>query len=407
MKRPNHKGGELRRRLNLPLLVFYGTGVTVGAGIYVLIAPVAGHAGIHAPFAFLIAAVVMALTVASYAELCTRLPVAAGEAAYVKAAFKSRFLSTAIGLLMVLVGIIASAAVTLGAVGYISELVGLPRQLLIVAVVLLVTGVSAWGILESVVLTSIFTLVEVGALIAIIVAAVNAGVPFQSALLTVPTLEGAALSGVFFASLLAFFAFIGFEDLTNLVEEAHAPTRNVPLAMVITLFVTTGLYMLIASIAVTAVPLDRLANSEAPLAMIFREVAGLSGSAISVIAVGATVNTIIAQTTMASRVLYGLSRQGDLPAVFGRVSATTGTPLIATGLISVVVLLFAFFVPLVSLAEITSLGTLIVFAVVNLSLLVLKVTHPHHSGIVVPAWVPAVGLLSALLMIASVLMGAF
>ena len=74
----------LRRRLGLPLLVLYGTGVTVGAGIYVLVGSVAGHAGRHAPLAFAIAAIVMALTVASYAELCTRFPVAAGEAAYVK-----------------------------------------------------------------------------------------------------------------------------------------------------------------------------------------------------------------------------------------------------------------------------------------------------------------------------------
>lgn len=85
----------LRRRLSLPLLVLYGVGVTIGAGIYVLIGSVAGHAGMHAPLAFVLAAIVMGLTVGSYAELCTRYPVAAGEAAYVKAAFRHRALSTA------------------------------------------------------------------------------------------------------------------------------------------------------------------------------------------------------------------------------------------------------------------------------------------------------------------------
>src|SRR5262245_18269546 len=88
----------LRRSLSLPLLVLYGTGVTVGAGIYVLIGTVAGHAGKQAPFAFLIAAIVMGLTIASYAELCTRFPVAAGDPAYVKGAFGSRLLSTLTGL---------------------------------------------------------------------------------------------------------------------------------------------------------------------------------------------------------------------------------------------------------------------------------------------------------------------
>ena len=96
----------LRRRLGLALLVLYGTGITVGAGIYVLIGAVAGHAGVYAPWSFLVAAAVMALTVASYAELSTRFPVSAGEAAYVRAAFQSRALATAIGLLTVVTGVV-------------------------------------------------------------------------------------------------------------------------------------------------------------------------------------------------------------------------------------------------------------------------------------------------------------
>src|SRR3954470_13215471 len=92
---------RLRRNLTLPLLTLYGVGVTVGAGIYVLIGAVASHAGIHAPLAFVIAAIVMGLTVASYAELCARYPVAAGEAAYVKAAFRRRWLSILTGMIMI------------------------------------------------------------------------------------------------------------------------------------------------------------------------------------------------------------------------------------------------------------------------------------------------------------------
>src|SRR6185369_10509502 len=117
---------SLRRRLNLALLTLYGIGVTIGAGIYVLIGPVAGHAGVHAPLAFVLAAIVMGLTVCSYAELCTYFPVAAGEAAYVKAAFGDRWLSTITGLLMIATAIVASAAVALGSVGYIAEFIDLP-----------------------------------------------------------------------------------------------------------------------------------------------------------------------------------------------------------------------------------------------------------------------------------------
>src|SRR3954469_11663036 len=123
---------RLRRRLGLPLLVLYGTGITIGAGIYVLIGTVAGHAGSYAPWSFVLAALVMALTVASYAELSTRFPVSAGEAAYVKAAFNSRGLSTATGLLTIVIGVVSASAVTLGSAGYIRQFYDLPQWLIVI-----------------------------------------------------------------------------------------------------------------------------------------------------------------------------------------------------------------------------------------------------------------------------------
>jgi amino acid transporter len=156
------KPAALRRRLGLPLLVLYGTGITIGAGIYVLIGAIAGRAGTYSAWSFVLAALVMALTVGSYAELATRYPVSAGEAAYMRAAFKSRFLSTTVGLLTFCTGVVAGAAVTLGSAGYIKQFIDLPTPLIVVAVVLLLGAVAAWGILESVVLAGLFTLVEVG-----------------------------------------------------------------------------------------------------------------------------------------------------------------------------------------------------------------------------------------------------
>jgi amino acid transporter len=124
--------GALRRQLNLPLLVLYGVGITVGAGIYVLIGAVAGHAGVYTPWSFVLAAIVMAFTVASYAELSTRFPVSAGEAAYVRAAFQSRLLSTLTGLLTIVIGIASSATVTLGSAGYIEQFLDLPQSIIVV-----------------------------------------------------------------------------------------------------------------------------------------------------------------------------------------------------------------------------------------------------------------------------------
>jgi amino acid transporter len=395
----------LRRRLGLALLVLYGTGITVGAGIYVLIGAVAGHAGIYAPWSFVLAAVVMALTVASYAELSTRYPVSAGEAAYVRAAFQSRVLSTAIGLLTVVTGVVSSAAVTLGSAGYIRQFVDFPPGLIVVAVVLVLGAVGAWGILESVVLAGLFTLIEVGGLVIIIVAGFHAGLPVTATITQLPPLDATVLSGIGFGSLLAFFAFIGFEDLANVVEEAKIPQRDIPRAMILTLSISTLLYVLVAAVAVSSGPIERLASASAPLSLVFREVAGVSPATISAIAIVATLNTILAQMTMAARVVYGLARERELPAIFARVHRGTGTPLVATVCIAALVVPLALFVPLTPLAEGTSLATLALFALVNLSLLRLRYrgvpsSNPH---VTVPIWMPATGFATCIAMMAGAL----
>jgi amino acid transporter len=397
----------LRRRLGLALLVLYGTGITVGAGIYVLIGAVAGHAGVYAPWSFVVAAAVMALTVASYAELSTRYPVSAGEAAYVRAAFQSRAFSTAIGLLTIVTGVVSSAAVTLGSAGYIQQFVDLPRAPIVAIIVLALGAVAAWGILESVVLASLFTLIEVGGLVTVIVAGIHAGLPIATTIGHVPPLNAMILSGIGFGSLLAFFAFIGFEDLANVVEEAKVPHRDIPRAMILTLGISTLLYVLVAAVAVSAGPIERLALSSAPLSLVFREVAGVNPATISAIAIVSTLNTILAQMTMAARVIYGIAREGDLPAIFARVHPRTGTPLIATACIAAAVVPLALFVPLTRLAEGTSLATLALFALVNLALLRL-----HYRGvpsniphITVPNWIPALGFVTCIAMMAGALFG--
>lgn len=392
----------LRRRLGLPLLILYGTGVTVGAGIYVLIGKVAGHAGMQTPLSFAVAALVMALTVASYAELCTRYPVAASEVAYVKGAFGSRVLSIFTGLAIIGTGVIASSAVALGAVGYIGQFMDVSPVWMTVLVVGAVGLVSAWGILESVVLASVFTVIELAGLIIIVAAGIHADVPIGNAIFSLPAMSTTAMAGLGFASLLAFFAFIGFEDLTNVIEEAREPERNIPIAMACTLAITTLLYVLIAAIAVNAVPLDKLTASTAPLSLVFRELTGISPAAIGIIAIFATLNTIIAQMTMATRVVYGMARLGELPPVLGLVSGRTATPLIATALVVAAVLALALLAPIERLAESTSLVTLIVFAMVNLALLKLRwdETAAPPGSVRVPTIVPVLGLVSCAAMIA-------
>ena len=381
--------------------MLYGTGVTVGAGIYVLIGSVAAQAGLYSPWAFFLAAVVMGLTVASYAELCTRFPVAAGEAAYVRNAFRSRTLSRATGLLMVATAVVASATVALGASGYIAQFIDWPRPLTIAIVLALLGAVSMWGVLESVLLASLFTLIEIAGLLLIIATGLFEGAPVGAALFSLPLADPLPWSGIAAASILAFFAFIGFEDLTNMAEEVVAPERTIPMALAVTLVATTVLYMLVAAVAVTSVPVAELAASDAPLSLVFVRLANINPAAISLIAIVATLNTILAEMTMATRVLYGLARQGDLPAQFAFVHRRTSTPIPATLAIVAAVFLLTLIVPFIELAEAASIATLVVFALVNASLIRIRLRDGIGPHLRVPLWVPMAGLLTSTAMIAA------
>ncbi|MBV9956599.1 MAG: amino acid permease [Pseudolabrys sp.] len=393
---------SLRRRLGPVLLVLYGVGVTIGAGIYVLVGAVAGYAGLYAPWAFLLAAVVMGLTVASYAEMCTRYPVAAGEAAYVRAAFRSRLLSTMTGVAMIGTAVIASATVALGASGYIAQFVGWPQGAVVLLTVSVLGIVAAKGVLESVVLASLFTVVEVAGLLVIVAGGLANGAPIGAAL-TIPPMSLPLWSGIAFASLLAFFAFIGFEDLTNMAEETVAPERTLPVALSITLVATTVLYALVAAVAVTTVPVKELASSSAPLSLVFRAVVSPNEKILSAIAIVATLNTILAEMTMATRVIYGMARQGDLPKALGHVHGHTSTPLLATAAAVALILGFALLVPFLQLATATAIGTLAVFALVNLSLIRVRLREGPSRHVRVPLWVPIAGLITCVAMMGTAL----
>jgi amino acid transporter len=389
---------RLIRTLSLTHVVLYGIGVTVGAGIYVLIGAAAARAGMHAPVAFLIAALLMALSALSFAELASRMPVAASEAAYVQAGLRSRWLSFAAGLLVIAIAVISAAAISLGSAGYVGVFVPLPQPVIVVIVVMAMGAIAAWGIKESVVFAGIMTAIEVGGLLIVVVAGL-ATEPDALARLpeAIPSFgDGAHWFGIFSAGLLAVFAFIGFEGIVNVAEEVQDARRTVPRAIFITLAVTTVLYMAVVWVALVAVGPDELGTAAAPLALVFERTTGVSPLVMSAIAVVATLNGIIVQIIMASRVGYGLADQGKLPAWLAIVHPKTRTPVVATAAATALVLLLALAVPLEGLADATSRIALVMFALINLSLAVLKWREREAPADIfrAPVWAPWAGLLA-------------
>lgn len=401
---------ELRRRLSLPLLCLYGIGVTIGAGIYVLVGKVSIGTGMHAPLSFLIAAVLAAFTAFSYAELGSRLPRSAGEAMFVQTAFRKPVLATAIGLLVMTTGIISSGAIVIGFVGYLQEIITLPPTPVIIGVVALLALIAAWGIGESVALAAVVTVVEVGGLLLIIGTGMIELPVVMSALPKVVDVSGwsewpAIVSG----AVLAFFAFVGFEDIVNVAEEAKDPVRTVPRATIITLVVSSSLYFLVALVAVATVPLDQLGESDAPLALVFETTTGRSADIIILIAVFAVLNGVMIQIIMSSRILYGIAREGWIPNVFAYVHPVTRTPVVATAAVAIVVMLLALTLPIVRLAALTSYLVLIVFTFVNLALIRIKLRDPMPASgdhMTVGLWVPVTGAVASLgILIFDVVMG--
>jgi len=359
-------------------MVLYGLGTILGAGIYVLTGVVAAEAGQHAPLSFFLAALVAAPTAYSYSVLAADYPKSAGEAVYVDAAFQRQWLARLVGGLVVLVGIISAATISRGFVGYLQVFVELPASWIILALALSLTALAIYGVLESVTFAATIAVLEIGGLM-IVVGGGIAQTEYQDISL-IPNGDMIVWSGIMAGTVLAFYAFIGFEDIVNMAEETRTPTKTIPLAILISLAAASLLYFLVTYIAVLTVPLDQLANAAAPMALVVEHHGTVSPRFIAMISMLAVVNGALVQIIMASRVVYGVARMRNETSWLAHISASRRTPINATLVVGGAVLIVALFFDLKLLATFTSITTLSIFIAVNLALCKLqgRVKKPAH-----------------------------
>ena len=383
----------LKPTLSLPVLVLYGLGTTVGAGIYALLGAVAGASGMRAPFAFIAASVLASFTALSFCELSARMPRAGGEASYIHEALGSVSLTRLVGGMTVLAGCVSAATVTRGFTGYAAGLATLPDWVWIFALLFVLGAVAIWGIGESALLAGLITIIEVGGLL--LVVAVNADalgdLPDRLPEM-LPTADLTAWGPIGAATLICFYAFLGFEDMVNVAEEVRGARRVMPIAILTTLGCTVIIYVVISAVAVIAVPPTELAASEAPLALLYQHGSGRPPALLHLIGMLAMLNGALIQIIKASRLLYGLADQGQWPRFLAYVHPRTRTPVIATLLAIGVTLAFSIALPIGPLAELTSMITLVVFTLANLALWVIKRREPAPAGVfTVPLAVPMMG----------------
>ena len=389
----------LKRSLKLPAVTLYGVGAILGAGIYVLIGEIAGQAGYFAPLSFLLAAIIAVFSAFSYAELSARFPRSAGEAVYIDKAFGRRWLTRLIGLLVVFTGIVSAATMATGIVGYFHLYLDWSGVIITTLFVIIIGGIAIWGIEEAAWVVMIITLLEVGGLLFVVFIATDS---FEISTIVEPEQaiagDGTVMAGILLGSFLAFFAFIGFEDMVNIAEEIKQPEKTLPKAILLAIAIATVLYMAVIYAALAVLPVGKLAASSAPLADV-AVARGYSAVWIGLISIIAVVNGAIVQLIMASRVIYGMAANRLLPGALAQVNSYTATPVRATLLCIAITLLLALLFPLAFLAQATSVIVLCIFALVNLALIRINSVLVSSNTIHYPQWIPYIGLILCIAML--------
>lgn len=385
---------ELKRVLNLPQVTFYGLGTILGAGIYVLVSAVAARAGSFMPFSFVLAGIVAAFSAFSFAALSARLPLAGGEAVYVHEAYRRTWFTRSIGYAVLLVGIVSSATIAKGFAGYLHLFIDVPEPVAIIFLTVMLGGVAAIGISESVWLATIITIIEMsGLLFVIVIGAPSIPGLFSSDVQLIPSLDISSWSVTATGAFLAFYAFVGFEDMVNIAEEVKQPERVLPIAIITALVVSTLLYGLFSLSLLAVLPLEAIVSSDAPLATMV-DAKGFNPLWIGIVGILAILNGALVQIIKGARVLYGMSSRGWAPPWFQQLADKTKTPVNGTVVVSITILSLALTLPIERLAAITSAITLFVFMFVNLSLSILKKRDlVRVTTFDVPAIVPLVGAL--------------
>ena len=390
---------KLKRSLGLLECTLMGVGVMLGAGIYALVGQASALAGNAVWMAFLIASVVAGITGLSYAELSSFIPRAGGEYYYANRAFGPRIAFLATWLLVLGISV-CSSTVAIGFAGYLHALTGVDEVLSASLVVAAAAGILIYGIKESAWVAAFCTFVEMVGLAIII----TVGLPKLGTIDYFETAAGGQ-TGVLTAAALIFFAYVGFEEIVQLSEETREPSRNIPLAVLLSVVITTVLYVVVALCAVSVVGWSTLGTSKSPLADVAAVALGHKAFlTLGIIALFSTANTVLIMLMSAARLLYGMAEDGSLPSVFARIHRTRQTPFMATIAISALaVMMIVTLRKIAIVASLTNFALLTTFVIINGAVIVLRYREPdQHRSFRIPGQigrlpvVPLLGVLTSL-----------
>ena len=386
--------GPLRRVISRRMLLFFILGDVLGAGIYALVGEVGGEVGGAVWTAFTVGLVLAVCTAFAYAELVTKYPHAGGAALYINRAFKQPFITFMVAFAVMASGVTSASTLSRAFAGdYLHEFVDVPTTLAALVFIGIVALLNFRGISESVKTNVILTLVELTGLLIIILIGLwvlgsgdgDIGRNFEFR-------EGEnALIAILAGTALAFYALIGFEDSANVAEETQDPTRSYPFALFAGILIAGAIYFLVTFAASLVVPTGQLIESDGPLLEVVRQGSSIPTRLFSAIALLAIANGALINMIMASRLLYGMSREEIMPGVLGRVHEGRRTPWVAIVFTTLLAVALISIGTLEDLAATTVILLLLVFTMVNIAVLVLRRESVDHSHFTTPRVFPVLG----------------
>jgi len=397
------EGTRLHRAVTGRLLFLFILGDVLGAGIYALFGVIAGVVGGAVWVPMLVALVLALLTAASYAELVTKYPRAGGSAVFAERAYRSPLVSFLVGYCMLAAGVTSAAGLSLAFAGdYLGVFLDVPAVPAALVFLVLVALLNARGIQESVRANVVMTVVELSGLVLVVVlGAVVLGRGDGDVGRVTEFPQGVSVvSGVFAAALLAYYSFVGFETSANVAEEVRDVRRVYPRALFGALLVAGLVYVLVGLAASVVLAPERLADSSGPLLDVVRAAdVGIPDELFSAIALVAVANGALLTMIMASRLAFGMSEQGLLPAPLARVLPGRRTPWLAILVTTLVAMSLTLIGDLATLANTVVLLLLLVFLSTNIAVLVLRRDRVPQDHFRVPAVVPVLATASCLLLL--------
>jgi amino acid transporter len=392
--------GELKRAIGPGMLLLFVVGDILGAGIYARVGAVAAEVGGAIWLSFVLGFVIAVLTAFSYAELCSKYPGAGGAALFINRAFGRPLLTFLVAFAVLASGISSASAVARVFGGrYLQEFVAAPELTVALLFILVVALINFRGISESVTVNMCLTLIELSGLLLIIAIGVvtlagGTGDPARAFTFK----EGAnAPLAILAGTVVAFYAFLGFEDAANVAEETTDPIRMMPRALLGGIGLAGLVYVAVSFTAAMVVDTPTLASSSGPLLEVVK--AGpiaVPPQLFSLIALLAVSNTALINMIMGSRLLYGMAEEGIVPRVLGWTHSTRRTPWVAIVFTTLLAWVLVATGDIGDLANTTVALLLAVFSLVNVAALVLRRDPVGHRYFAVPSWVPVLGAVTCL-----------